>query len=546
VLTTFGFVYHSNLRRGHTWNDLADSAISMAQPFNILRCLHIWKPSNRAWGYDLIMATAMRIGNNQLGCQPEDLNQFLRVLHRVGLPHWLDGTIDLESDQAWQMYISETIDNIYGFWKRVNTLLLSGYLGVVVVSAIFVQWRCKAGGLRILFSATLGVLVTHMVVLSVTWWILAGIGSSEWAVGISSGRTLQRPFPRVDATALPHDHFVSTGSTALPTREDVLVGTRLASKTLGIYSRLLDFHPGNLAFRQEVDDMVMMGGSQGTISRAGGWSLYNSYAEGLPSIFSNWILDTLLENVETRGGRFLHQDYRTGDWRLMNTAESREYVRLTVSTGTYGVAAEVMRGIDFLMGDYRFGMFRGTALSKKSQVDLHHLTKKLFITAPQKVQRSQQQLRLPLSLFSLSLDLAVVNATKHLPSLPQSRRWTQLPKPPLSEIRSGTIVLTPHRGESGNVYPATVVYDHGNEHFDILFSGEVAEHRGLGQSNVPLRLLRKASHPLEGMRATVNYEDMGEWFQATIVRIRPNGVDVVFDDGDFEVAVPPSRFQVID
>jgi hypothetical protein len=487
----------------------------------------------------------MRIGNNQLGCQPDDLSQFLTVLDRAGLPQWLDGTIDLESDQAWQMYISETIDNIYGFWKRVNTLLLSGYLGISLVSAIFVQRRFKAGGLRVLVSASLGVLVTHVVVLSVTWWILAGIGSSEWAVGISSGRTLQRPFPPVDPTALAHDPFVSTGSTALPTREDVLVGTRLASKTLGIYHRLLDFHPGNLAFRQEVDDMVMMSGSHGA-SRAGGWSLFNSYVRGLPSIFSNWILNTLLENVETRGGRFLHQDYRTGDWRLMNTAESREYVRLILSTGTYGVATEVKRGIDFLMSDYRFGMFRGTALSRKSQVDLHHLTKKLFVTTPQEVQRPQHQGLLPQSLFSLSFDLSVVNATKHLPSLPQSQRWTQFPKPPLSEIRLGTIVLTSHRGESGNVYPATIVYDHGNELFDIVFSGEVVEHRGLGQSTVPLRLLRKASHPLEGMRVIVNYDDRGEWFPATIVRIRPNGVDVAFDDGDFEVAVPPRRFQVMD
>ena len=80
---------------------MADSETSLARPWNILRCLHLWKPKDRQWGYDLFTASTLRIANNQLGCEPEDLETFIdQVMRKLGFPEYLDGTINFEHSQG--------------------------------------------------------------------------------------------------------------------------------------------------------------------------------------------------------------------------------------------------------------------------------------------------------------------------------------------------------------------------------------------------------------------------------------------------------------
>ena len=514
----------------------------MARPFNILRCLHIWKPWDRAWGYDLIMATAMRVANGQPGCEPEELERFTHVLDRIGFPEWLDGTIDYDSDGAWQMYISETIENVFYFMLTVNKGLIVTYLVSFLVFAVVAQFCYGAGGFRTFASASLRVVFTHSLVVVATMWFMACFRNSEWAVGISSGNTLRRPFPNIDEV-WTEDPSITSGLTVMPSRRDVLVGTRLASKTIGAYSRWLDFHPGNEAFLELVDDMTTLS------SRTGGVSLYNSYEAGLPPIFHRLVLRNIVEEIEQYDGKFLQQDYRTGDWRLMSEGEALDYTRLMLKSGLHGASAEVKRGIDFQLGDYRFGMLRGTSLAWNSQLYLHHLTKLFFGTRPRDSPREHQHQKLVEVLMissPLRWEISTIADEVHLSAVPTSKRWTNFPVTPLGGIRIGSNVL--FNNKKGKIIPATVVdVNEDNESFEIAFSGDVADRLGrTGRSMVPRDALKKRLPAVEGARVQANYREYGEWFPGYISQVHPSGADIYYEDGDFEESVPLSSFFVVD
>ncbi|KAL3922731.1 MAG: hypothetical protein SGARI_006383, partial [Bacillariaceae sp.] len=106
-----GTYFHQKwLNWGATFQDMADSVTSMARPWSILKCLHLWKPRDRQWGYDLFTASALRIANGQKGCEPEELEIFVKeVMRGFGLPEFLDGRVNLDSDNAWLIYFRETI-----------------------------------------------------------------------------------------------------------------------------------------------------------------------------------------------------------------------------------------------------------------------------------------------------------------------------------------------------------------------------------------------------------------------------------------------------
>jgi hypothetical protein len=519
---SYSFPFFSPYHRGHTWQDLGDAAVSMAWPFNILRCLHLWKPKGREWGYDLFTSASMRIANNQMGCEPEDLYAFLSVLDGLGFPEWLDGTIDTDTDQAWPLYIRETLANYKWFMLWVQVGVLTASFALALAWAVRTQYLFRSGGPRVIRNAVGRVLVTHGLVVSLTLFSLDFIHSSEWGKGLASnGKTLMRPFPPVQEAWL-RDPFVSKGLTTMPFRHDVLVGTRLDSESLGAYARWLDYHPGNRVFR----DYVSMVGGQ----------LYRSYEQGLPPIFHQHVLDEAVAVIASTGGRFLEQDYRTGDWRHMTKSETRAHVRLIMTTGTHikkgSVQANIKRQIDFLLGKYRFDMLpRNTSLSRISQSVLHQFKTKLFGTLPKTRSSSskpvpKQSTRLP-SIPS-HLPNFPIRSERHQPMVASNRRWHSFDAAATLEevLYVGKEVALP-RGNTGRSFPVTIIDIHENGKCDVALYGKSAK---ILHTVKPSWLLKRML-PMEGGRVQVLLD--GEWFFGMITRVRPDGaLDVDFDDGD--------------
>ena len=487
----------------------------MISPFNILRCLHIWKPKNREWGYDLVTSAAMRIGNNQPGCEPEELQGFLDVLDRLGFPAWLDGTIDMESQEAWETYFRETFANYFNFLLKANGVAVSLYFFLTVMVAL---WSRSTLGI---IRDTTRIAWAYGFVLVAAWYTLQTVKTSSWAIGLSSGKTLMRPFPPVEQMS-KEDPTVSKGPTTVPHRSDVLVGTRLHTRKIGAYSSWMDYHPGNREFLQYV-------------SHYGG-KIFRSYEQGLPSIFSERLIENAVNVIASRHGRFLQQDYRTGDWRLMTGAERQDHVRLKLFIGEKTCSAAIKEEIDFLLDDCRFGYHvRGTSISQISQTHLQDLEEMLFARVPTSPSEAlPSKLKSP---FAPKFRLP----TKTTLAQDNKETWTSwneyslsLPEEdypffqPLEEVYFIT--------KNGGLASGTVVSISEDGVCEVAVYGEMAGRDPIPR--LPCGSFRKRDHLVEGMRAQADYERHGEWFWGHLSRIRPNyDVDMVYDDGDVETGV---------
>lgn len=505
----------------------------MSWPWHIFTCLHIWRPESHGWGYDLITSAAMRIANNQLGCEPDDLEKFLQVLDRAGFPPWLDGTIDFDDDEAWQIYISETLANYWNFLLKVNQVALGGYFGLVFIVAL-VQLARRQSAIRTLWGGTKGVLVTHVIVVILAVNMLIYIRSKPWAQDVLTGRTLMRPFPPADSTFMD-DPSVSNGPTTFPNRRDVVFGGRLDARTIGAYNRWLEFHPGNQEFLKG-------------ISTIGGTALYRSYVKDLPPAFRQAVVNATMEPILSKGGRFLQQDYRTGDWFLLGAKDRNAKVQQALFVGVEGPLYELRKELDFVIGDARFGFSREMAMAKTSLIFLHDLDHKLFGRFVDRTNTSSSPLdtanvnTMTVSLFELE---QVPSLAK---SLPPSRdwiaRWTDTP---LMEAeftvgeelmyKYSTAKTGPQRVET------TLVNIHENgEMLDLAFyGGHVYKHGTV--KTVPRHAVEKVPDLYEGSLVWANHLDKGEWFPGEIVWIGPDGyAEIEFADGDYEELVPRERY----
>lgn len=477
----------------------------------------------------MITSAAMRIGNNQLGCEPDDLYKFLEVLDRAGFPEWLDGTIDTERDDAWQIYLRETLSNYWNFLLKINKLVLLGYFGAILIAAM-VQERRKRLGAQTLWRGFKGVLVAYFIVVLVATEVLLYFRNTPWMKDVYSGRTLMRPFPPLETT-IAEDPAVSIGPMTLPNRRDVLFGGRLDARTIGAYNRWLEFHPGNKQFFQGV---AMMG------------EVYRSYGNDLAPIFQQAVMDAVMEPILSKGGRFLQQDYRSGNWLEMLDQERDMMVQKTLFVGLEGPLFELRREYTFVLGDARFGYSRETAMARTSLGFLHDLDSKLFgsrICKPGKITKSQEA-KATKAITTLVL--------KPIPSKQDSikkkrdwiSRWTKKPLVQ-QEFMIGEEVVYMYTLKQRDVTTlATIIgLDAGEDLLEIAFYGDHVYRHGISKT-VPRTAVQKLAPMKEGSLVIANYQGKGDWFPGKIMALSPDGAaDIAYDDDEYEELVERDRYR---
>ncbi|KAG7362019.1 phytanoyl-CoA dioxygenase family protein [Nitzschia inconspicua] len=530
-----GTYFHQKwLNWGATWQDMADSAISMARPWNILRCLHLWKPSDREWGYDLLTASALRIANQQKGCEPHELTIFVEeVMRKFGLPEFLDGTVDDEMDEAWTIYFRETIHNYLTFLQAVNIVVHGTFAIILLLSAIILHFTKRQSFLTTVGKGTKRLLLTHGLVIALTLFTLRKVQSTKWATGITSGKSWMRPFPSIEDTARQEsDVMVASGMTTLPRRFDVLVGSRLNTRSIGAYQRWLDYHPGNRIF----DEYIHTYGGKRFREIWRGESFPKSLAEN--------VVETGLNMLKThRSGRFLDQDYRSGDWREMNSLESKEYIQMRLFVGPRNTLLGVLKQeVDYMVDEYRHGWQRNyKSMSWYSQLYLTQLSRRLFTAWPRRIREKK-------------------NVTKE--TVDKFQRF-RIPKPPKhlsASIRDDKGIRDFLMGRS---YPAfhfgeEVEYMEPDERFQ-LFGGTVTEVSKYGggydvafygdhvskmssiKHNLDRKLVITRGPMAEGAKVMAKVD--GSYYPGRIFFISADGsADVEFDDGDYVENIPYWEF----
>jgi len=458
----------------------------------------------------------LRCANNQMGMTYEELAVFVEaVMSKFNIPEWLQGPVT-EEDDAWQIYLRETLDKSLVFVAEANLFVLGPYLLFVVMVAGI---RRKTS---VLTGSLFRLLITHGLLLLIGYQILNHIQQSQFATDLRAKRLLMRAFPEI---TIPTEDTL--GPTALPERHDVLIGSRFDARFMGAFDRWLDYHPGNKQFRAAVANSA---------------EYYRDYS-GLPDVFRGKVV-TNVQSLTKRRGRFLSQDWRSGLWNIISDAESQNYVRQSLLAGSSEVLADLNQEISYMLADYRFGLKRGTGLANVSQQYLLHWRNDLLFPRANSVSEAFVPWPLVISnkpVFSVQSFLAPTTSHAQpavIPFTANSKRWCEIPAPPPS-FQVGDVVMVMEQDIYGvRWYRGSVMGTAKNDRLKVSFEEG-------GTEQVPVAMIRPVVAMEEGTRVRVVFGEDG-WFDGTVTYVHPNReVDVAYDDGDFNEAVPFWKYEVI-
>lgn len=359
---------------GHTVSDLRTAATHMRQPFSILRCLSAWKPATSKWGYDLITATFMRFANDQL----EDLeleSRFVARLDEIQFPKRLRGRIKEGASQykQWALFIKGTLKKTLDFLLDVNAKA-----HVILLSAIFVVTCIRVSPKRawsITRHTIRRLLLSDGILLALFLYGFRGVRQSEWGKSVSNGRMLMRPFSTIQQQ-MHHepDITVVSGLESLPQRHDVLLGTRYDATFLGSYDNWLDYHPGNVVFRNSVARLASL---YAAYTQRGATTGYGTVRTTLSQQVIQNVVDAIAVE-HSPPGRFLQQDWRSGVWRQLSSEETKKTVQYELVATANPIIKTIRQTIRYMLAHYRFLFERNTALSRHSQWYLHQFEERIF------------------------------------------------------------------------------------------------------------------------------------------------------------------------
>lgn len=548
---------------GHTWRDLQEPWATMRWPWSVLRCLRLWKPASAQWGYDLVTSVLLRVANRQL--DPTDLTERLVPrLQQWGMPRWLLGstrqgssyqedtgeTYVYDQKLQWSYFVAETIHNIQQLVQRINLVMHSLFAMVVVCAALRTGSRHQATfpfstsssssssrGWHLIRRALTRLVLTHGVAYLLLLTLLYRIRTSPWGRGILSGHTWMRPFPPV---TIPRDEeaiFVTSGPTTWPTRLDVLMGSRYDAPFLGSYDHWLDYHPGNVLLQTVTQQCVPLvrpwrGSRHGPV---------------VPSGLAQLCLEYVARVIRDHDGRFLQQDYRTGDWRELRTEQEMwDVIQWQMATLSSDALAAVRRQIDWALADYRFGILRQTALARQGQLRLWSLKQTVLTTWWPSSPATEPSLTTagavvspatrPWRLFRNTLATPLQARMGREQRTPAHLRSACVFQPP--DIRPGSLVWVFYSSDE-TWYPGTVLSaDYDTEQFVVSFND------GSLESSVPLHLIQKRPPVVQGDRVVGCYQPLlQDCYPGTILRVMPSGdVSIAYDDGDVAWRVQPSHY----
>jgi hypothetical protein len=341
-----------------------------------------------------------------------------------------------------------------------------------------------------------------------------------------------RPFPPFDPEEIlhgPHDVKVSSGPTTFPTRNDMLIGSRYDAPFLGSYDQWLDYHTGNVAFREAADKVA---------------GVYKT----LGPVFRSHLINTVVKESTLLGGRFLQQDYETGDWRVMTDAESREVATEQVLAAGSGLLKALRKEMDWLMADYRFGAFRGTVMAAAAQETLWRLRKRMFLGDAAPMDAASKGSSTPASSTSFSflkrLSVATLPESPSVTATTRSRRRLMTATPSTvdgEDFPIGSLVWCFYEPEEA-WYPGTIVgVDLENDTFSIAYVDG-----GTVEDGVELHRLHPYHSVTEGDRILGCFSDgFEDCFPGTVLRVTPAAyVSIEYDDGDLELLVEPTRWYI--
>ena len=515
---------------GHVWRDLSDPHRYMIWAW--LKSLGLYSRTPH-YGYDLVTATWMRFSNSQFG---DDLTKFVNIWDAVWkMPEWLHGPnleYELPEKEAWKIFIEGTLQACKRAALHILLIIQGTYLLVVILERYARTSKPYVGTI-----ATRRLLFMYGCLVGLYFVEIYRIRVSEWGEEVSSGRFLQRPFPSIsDLNEKELDFHISQGPTTLPNARDVLIGSRLDASWLGSYRQLLDFHPANWDFYEELLIPFTSYYAQGRLFQ-------DAAVEAVRQLF-----------LERTGARFLWQDYRTGDWKVLNPMEQRNWLHdemaIVYSKTQSTLLAEVNDELSMLVDTLRFNVVQ-SRLTREGAISLLILRNKLIPshTTSVKTHRSSQEVSrshfLSKSLVSPpSTSERVAASTTHI-----SRRFI-MPKADTFPEGSRVWLHFPDSDDGGFQWErGDVLYKYGEDEVNAEGGREsfysIALESGQEIDIFPSSRMYLYEPITESDEVYGCFEPgLRECFPATVSHVSPSGaVDLVFEDEEDEYTeVMPSFY----
>ena len=164
---------------GHTLRDFANPEKHMIEPWRKLRALGLYKAPDRKWGWDYLTVASMRIANEDTSYTPDDLETFVEKGGYTFVPSFLKA--ELSENDDWTDFLLNQITNIMKWLQKMNLLVISAYVGALVVVDTAVRFFGLKGKSSFLIRALRRLVVTHGLLLLAAYLIVRRVHSSQWA-----------------------------------------------------------------------------------------------------------------------------------------------------------------------------------------------------------------------------------------------------------------------------------------------------------------------------------------------------------------------------
>jgi hypothetical protein len=347
----------------------------MKRPWAELASLGLHKRHGGNWGYDFVTGLVQRMDSADCCTLSDDaLHDFVKSGGVRWLPKFLHGEYSLDSsfDQGvtWYQYLADTIRRCHAFASTLHMIAVTAALCIVAARHLHQPHSARdsdTGGEPFALHRVLyGYACLYILSLLMRKTI---VSRAAWTRDIREGKK--------DVVTFPFQPSDYQGAATSPTSHDVLVGSRLDSKHLGMYSDFLKYHPGNRRWHE-------------TILRQLEWlPHFPALPRGLQHDLANRIVDDV---AESKASRFLYQVPSSGKWIVLDRDASVNLTMQELFLGSHPVLQCLAREIRFLRSDCVYGPLRDTKLCRIDSSLVHSLLDQMRHPSTRRNTVSQDQI----------------------------------------------------------------------------------------------------------------------------------------------------------
>jgi hypothetical protein len=353
-----------------------------------------------------------------LNIQADELEDLIEKGGVYFLPRWLQHfKIDWDAGHVWVQYISGTQKLCEAFFLNASRVGVAAYLLVTLVSAVLIPRK----------NGLLNPCLRLMVLLSVAYglyqWAKAHVDETGWAKDIRGGR---RYSTTANYDLAAYSNFdLPYGPSTYPTKHDVLIESRYGSKELEMYNDFIPLgHPANRIYRTLLEQM------------------------GHPSIaqyglnLQNAVAKSIQDEIHAKKGRFLVQG-ADGFW--MWPYDILPVIRKELMLDSKPpIVRELDQTARFIESDYKYGVFRDSALSFRHSIPyvnairsylIDGITKKKHFEMPEGKPRA-----VPISRTTLKVGAVSLSSSKPIEVEQPSREPIREPPHVGAWIKEGDVI----------------------------------------------------------------------------------------------------------